>query len=469
MHRTGAHRSVCLRLRRLVLLLIGGLSVQVLLTPAAAMAGSEDQAVDNEPGNDKPGSDNNGNAGDAARAPANGFRLNSVTSSVGYSSLDTNYSTGNAIGGYGDGYSSSLSLSGGYTRVMGSSTFSAIYAPSYLMTGGEVHFRSFDQRLMLSLIKRPRPNWTISLGSQDEDVSLPQLLFNPPAVSAALAGDPAQGATGGPASLMIAPYAITIYGQRVLTLAGFFGVSYRYSSRLNFTGTGGYSQARSLQGDTGGGVAALVSRSRAGTGSFNATYSLTPRTYLGGEVSYRRADGNLLSYQGTTASGSIGRKLSKRWSAGGSLGVGYFLSPGAGVSWVAGATLAYRGREYSVLFKADRDLGNGYGLGTRSTTDCEGTWSWNPGSRAWSMFTSGSEQQLSGDSFATLRFWLVNTGLTRQLSERAAMTFSYVRTGNAGLPAGSYSNLASSAVRLTLTWIPSRRDLVKKPGYQQSN
>jgi hypothetical protein len=384
--------------------------------------------------------------------PPTGFTLNNVTTSFGYSSLDTNQATGTSPGVTGEGSYASVSLSAGYSHINGATAFSISYLPSYLTMNDSTHSHSFDQNLGLDITKHLSRQWTLSVSAQAEDRSLPQVIFNTPLALVDDLNDPGRPILTGMTSSSV-PYALTLYGERMLMFSNSVRMLYHRSPRLSFTGGAGYSQSQSLNGSSGA-MATLLSQSRNEDGFFNVSYSLDPKTYLNVGVNYGRAASNISSYQATTVERSLARKLGRRWFAGGSLGMGYYRLPGAATSWTAGSLLEFRGREYSVSFKADREVGNSYGLAARSSVDYNALVSWRLRNTDWTAFASGGEQQLTGSELGTLKFWLVNAGLTRQIAKRASLSVSYVYSGSMGLKPTYYANLGSHAARVTLTWNP---------------
>jgi hypothetical protein len=403
----------------------------------------------------------------------NGLHLYNVTGSIGYSSLLSMYRYGNPAGGIDGNYAAAASITLGYSHMGPKSALSFMYVPSYSGIFPISGQNSFNQRLNLEFSTRFGSKWTFYIAGSTDDSTVEQFIFKPSALTQFVNGPAtfdqlASAVIGGQADTLALglPGQLLAYGSRVLSVGANAGITYRPSSRLrlSFTGNAGQYQARDNKRDSHLDQP-LIPRSRFEQGNANVSYSLTPRTEAGVQLSTMKTRGMAGQYQTTTASGSIGRKLGAQWFASAQGGIGVFTSLERtgrvlpdGSSYIVNGTLGYKAREQTWAGTYNRMLADQYGLGSASTSSFLGSWSWRRPGLSWSIFASGGKQLLSGGTFGDFGTWQTSAGYSRALGRQASVSMEYSYLTDSVTPVRLYNNVNAHAVRVTMSWIPFLRD-----------
>jgi hypothetical protein len=263
------------------------------------------------------------------------------------------------------------------------------------------------------------------------------------------------------AQLMQASTASLAVGMRYLNTAAAFELSYRPTTRLSVEFRGGGTRVQSLEGENTG-LQFTTTGALAGAGF---SYSLSPRTQVGGEVSSQQMWTGADQTGATNVFGSLGRSLGPRWFAQLQAGVGFvrFTRPAYSPrpQFIGGATIGFKGNAHTLMGGVMRSAANPYGLrGAYSTLNIAGAWNYQKPGRRWTLFVSGGNQILTTSFVPSQNIWHANAGWTRPVSRETDISVAYaygtMLTGivHAPLDVARYTFSARYGVQLTLRWHP---------------
>jgi hypothetical protein len=262
------------------------------------------------------------------------------------------------------------------------------------------------------------------------------------------------------APILDSPARNLLYGNRMFTASVLGSLAYSYSPRLSltFSATGGRTQHLSDDGSNTAANGYLLLDTNSGGGSITLSYSLSPRTEVGGSAGVSRILSSVADAYNGTATAFIGRSLSQRWflRLQGGLGVTDGTAYGRGYTRpqpVVGSQLGYKTFSHTFLFSGDRTVSDSFGVGASTTLSAGVGWRWKrPGRQVW-LEASFSGQQLQGDLYQNTTGWRTVIGGGRALGTHSAILAQYAfLTYYSG--AGTAADLSQSAVRISLVWSP---------------
>jgi hypothetical protein len=364
----------------------------------------------------------------------------------------------------------------GWSRSRERSTLSLSYAPSYT---GRVRYSSLNalnHALAFNASDKLTPRLTLSFSVTGDYSSIEQFLFTTTALSnvasvpatfddlaagllTARSGNPQLTTVLGSAPLVDSPLRAVLYGTRMFTSAMRSSLSYSSSPRLTLTFHGGASRSQHVSENQVSQNSYLLPNSTSGEAGFGLSYSLSPVTRIGAEVTANRTSSRLQELYTTTSVASLGRTVGRHWIIQVHGGVGVIrpvnqtiFSPSTKPHPTGGGTLGFKMLSHTLLGTYERAVGDGYGLGVSTTTTAGGTWRWNRPGRSWWWEATGSRQQVQGGPFGHLSGWRATGSLGRMLGRRFALVtqYAYLSSAAVGTPYG----IAQSAARVSLMWAP---------------
>jgi hypothetical protein len=391
--------------------------------------------------------------------PSNGVHLYAAGSG-GYSSFrePSNLVTPGMVGGQAlQGYTAWASATISYSHYYAGTGFGIEYSPSYSHVVDATE-EGFSQRLGLKYFHQVIPKWTFFVSVAGSQATLEESLFTSQtqAVNATAAGDSPN------APIVFSPAPTLLFGSRVLSLSGDAGVTYSPSPRLHFSFDAGGADTQARP-DTSQTVEASIPRMRTEFGTFDASYSVSPKTEIGGDATYSETSSGFGVFRYSQLEVHAGRKLGMRWYLAGAVGTGLVNNQASTLTYIGHAMLRYAGRENTVILSVRRAPGDNYGLGSSASEYYSAAWNWRQRNRAWSLQANADWQQQTGGVLGDIHTWDVGLGLSRSLGRQAGVTIggSYLRED-----VSSAFNLAGEiayAVRLTIYWIPLARDAGPRP------
>ena len=350
-----------------------------------------------------------------------------------------------------------------------------MYAPSYT---GRLRYSAWNALNHLGSFTASRRfgKWELGLAAQGNLSNLSEFLFEP-TVFASVAAAPVSfndiasavltGNFTNPqlASLLTgAPYAESparnlLFGERMLTYSGETSLRYKPSARVavKFTGSVGRMQhvSDNLAGTTQSGY--LIPRTSFVNAAMDVSYAKSERTELGVSATSSRVVSVLQDAYVTTTTGSLGKRMGRRWFLQLRAGVGVItpvrrtLAVTTGPQPVGSGSLGYRTFSHTFLGSYDRTVSDAYGLGANTTSTATGSWRWARPARSWWINTSASWQQLSGIGYANTSVWRFQGGFGRTLTPSIALVPEYVYLRYSE-PVSTFPPFSQSAVRLSLVW-----------------
>lgn len=358
-----------------------------------------------------------------------------------------------------------------------------MYGGAYTRLAKYSGLDAYSQSLSLSVVKSLGPKWTFTLSAAGSDSTLAQYLFEPsplgvivqvPSTFDDLAAAFAAGQFGNvqvAALLTGTPIPQTagrtlFLGNKVLTYTAQAGLSYAASSRLQFHVAGFAAAGQNRYGGQDGVPPSnyVMPRSIGGNAGAGFSYSLSPRTEVGGDVGAYRSLNHFQSLYGTSANAHLGRKMGLHW----------FLNMNGGVSYssvlqqlegtprtfqvIGGGSLGFQTGGHTFVGTYMRAANDAFGFAAGSVTSMSGAWNWrHPGSR-WSVFTSYGEQQTRDTGFESLSGWSASGGISTGLSSHTSLTAQYVYMDSAGNFLGNASHYVVQSVRVSVGWTPQAVD-----------
>ena len=420
-----------------------------------------------------------------------GIRLEGVSVFTGYSSNALPGSGFLRIGNLTSGLGSDVDYGGQATfrwsRNRLGTAFGLVYTPRYIARARFPEWNRTDHDVSLSIDTALSPRWDLAFNANAGLYGSEQFFFDP-AVFRRVPNPPATlpdlvtGITAGEfsdeeiASILTGAPILDSPGGRDLDLSRTFsasaGVSARYarSSRLSINFGASASRYELLSGRrTLGSTDERLFFPGASTvgGNSGFSYRVSGRTTLGANVNVSQSFSDLVS-RGTYVSERMfwSRRLSQRWSAGlqAGHGVSNLSTGGANISsngafhtWVAGGNVGYSGGETSLTVSANRNVGDSFGLGARTSTSTGVTWTWHPRGRLWSFDASVAGVVSPIPGYQSLSTWTSTVGHDRVLNNNTVARWEYSYGDFSSQFVGLLSNLTRHRVQFSLTWVPSRR------------
>jgi hypothetical protein len=356
------------------------------------------------------------------------------------------------------------------------SSFTLTYTPSYT---GRVRYSSvnaLNHALTLNATRRLAPQWTLGFSLNGNLSNTERFLFSPTtlgnvaslsanfndlagAVLSQRSANTELSSVLNTAPLVESPVRALLYGDRMFTSAVQTTATYSYSPRLSVTLSGGAARSQRVSEDL---VASsyLIPTTTSADASVAMSYSLSPLTQVGGNVTSTRTSSSLYDAYTTTSTASLGRKMGRYWfwQIHGGIGIANPLrqlsvsSSPSKPHPVVGGSLGLRTFSHTVLASYDRTASDPYGLGASTNSSSTVNWRFNrPGSR-WLLDGSVSWQQLQGTASQNTSAWRATAGFGRVLSAHLVCLTQYAYLSYSGTLGSSAYNASTSAVRVSLDW-----------------
>src|SRR4051794_6090324 len=418
---------------------------------------------------------------------ANGIHLYSATVSSQYSS--NAYGLG-LVGLAQTGSNASTPVSMiegsvdlGWARRGVKSNASVTYSPSYLRSVTGYEYNSLNHSLAASLSRSFGPKWTLGGSATGMVNDFQQLLFaqsqygNLSAiqstfdelVGAMLTGRSTNAALAqavNAAPVVNSPETAFLYGGRLFSTSANLSLSYAYSSRSSFTAAIQGNRTQNLR--TGDDVSGSTPRSAvpytsAANASLGWSYSLTPRTTMGVEVSETRSRSAFQDAYTQRASISIGRTISTRWfvqvmgGAGTIRPIRQTLNPTRDLQPQFGGSVGYKLYAHTFLASYNRSISDMYAVGANTTDVSGGGWTWKRPGRGISLSGNFGYLRLIGPGFPTPGSWSAQAGVSRAMRDHLVMSVSgsYVQYPRTIFVAGP--RVTQTGVSVSFNWSPSGR------------
>jgi hypothetical protein len=415
--------------------------------------------------------------------PRGGFQLYSITGFVGWQSVfnpQDGFILPNSQNVGGDeSYGGSAGV--GWSKRTKDASISIGYMASYL---GQVHhsdLNALNHFLNLNATKRLGRKWTFGFSANSGLSTYTQMLFSPiqsgNIVAAAGPGDlPGAVLTGQSANdglnsqlngagTISSPAQTLFFGNRVFVTSAAASLSYAHSSRLNFNFSANGSRSQHLD-DGEVQDSFLVAKATQAGASTGVSYSLSPRTQIGVNVSASRGFSQIQDSMATNASGFIGRTLGRRWTVQLHAGAGFVTTlhsadnnhTNPGTTPVYGASMGYQTYAHTFMASADRSVSQSYGLATADTTNINGSWRWWRPGRSWGLTSSFLREQFRQSAYGNSSAWRAMAGVTRRMGGHTVVEMGYVYgtfTSNS-LPTAYQS--AQQGVRLSVMFSPQSQE-----------
>lgn len=375
------------------------------------------------------------------------------------------------------------SASFGWSKLTEKSTVSISYTPSYARGFEFSSYHSLNQSLGVMASRKLTSKLTLMTSFQGLVTDFSQLLFAPTSYDN-LAGTSAtfdefasgiltgQSTNLGLSQLLAlapvngSPQTAFLYGGREMSAAASVSLLYSWSSRSSFDLSVEAMRTQFLSTGSAGnslGPASLIPETTLGSANLGWSYSLTPRTTLGVNVSSNRVVSKLEDAYSSQISGSIGRTLTTHWFAQAMFGVGYInpvrqtfaVPPGTEPEF--SASIGYKFKAQTLLGSYSRMVSDSYGLNAYATQGSSGAWTWSRPGSSISLGAGFGYSHLSGSTLSNTTSWTGHAGFTKRLQSQLSMnaTYSYAHYPERvtlGAP-----NLALSGVMVGLSWSPSVR------------
>lgn len=370
-----------------------------------------------------------------------------------------------------------------WTHARPTSAFYMVYTPSHVSRMNFSEWNSTDHQLGIGVNKRyARTN--VSLNSSAGYRGLQQVLFDPAELrgvpdAPANFDDLIEASQGGQlsndeiASVLTGEPVVdkqpqTFYDNgRVLSSNVGLNVSHRMSPRMSthFGVSGGHFRTVSQpeSDDDVVGVRGLrEATSLAGTAGIN--YQLSPSTQVGATSTVNRSYSSFVNSTAVNTSGTLRRRLGRRWTLNLGAGIGTVRTPGlvsndrlprVNSTWIASGGLQYSGRAHNVNVSAARNAGDAVGLGARTSYRAGAQWQWSrPGSKyglhgraqLYKMSIDGLNRGTRGSN--------VGAGFARQLSQTTSFHADYSYQSFSSPFRGVVSNRSGHRVQASWVWRP---------------
>jgi len=265
-----------------------------------------------------------------------------------------------------------------------------------------------------------------------------------------------------PGTVLGSPLRGALLGDRILSYSGQASLEYSYSPNLRFHLAGFSAGGQHLSGGQDGAAQQnyVVPRSIGANAGIGISYSRSPRTQLGFDVEENRTQTRYQRSNSTTATVSLGRKMSPRWFlrvyGGGT--ISQIDQQVSGVprtrEVVGGGSLGFKTLSQSFVASYDRSASDTFGFAVGTNTNMMGSWSRRRPGSSWSIFASFGEQQTRNTGFVSLSGWQANGGLSKNLGSSTSITTQFVYLSSAGMYVGNFNDISVHSIRVSLNWSP---------------
>ncbi len=414
--------------------------------------------------------------------PRGGFQLYSITGFVGWQSVFTpqeGYVLPNSQNvGPDESYGGSAGV--GWSKRGKNGSISIGYMASYL---GQVHhsdLNALNHFLNLNATRQLGRKWTFGFSANSGLSTYTQMLFSPiqsgNIVGAAGPGDlPGAVLTGqssnpglsqqlNGAPGISSPAQTLFFGNRVFVTSASASLSYAHSQRLNYSLSVTGSRSQHLD-DGEVQDSFLVAKAIQAGASAGVSYSLSPRTQVGVNVSSTRGFSQIQNSTATNASGFIGRTLGRRWTVQVHAGAGFVNTlhssannTNPGTTPVYGASMGYQTFAHTFMASGDRSVSQSYGLATADTTNINASWRWWRPGRSWGLTSSFLREQFRQSAYGNSNAWRAMAGVTRRMGGHTVveMGYTYGTFTSNSLPTAYQS--AQHGVRLSVMFSPQSQE-----------
>jgi hypothetical protein len=384
------------------------------------------------------------------------------------------------LGSLGGDTSYGATASVGWQRNRQKTNIAVLYSGTYEGMVRYSNLDAYNQSLSISVSRMLTPKWTFTLTAAGTDNSLAQYLFQPSSVSvltqmpatfddlaAAVSigqfsnAQVASFLTGAP--VMQLPGRSLLAGDRILSYAGQAGLGYAVNSRLrlHFATFAAAGQNRLGGGqDNASPGNYVMPRTLGVNGGIGFSYSLSPRTDVGGEVEGNRTLNRYQSAYVSSASASLGRKMGMRWFLRFQGGGAYTLTTQSTLGApkvsqvIGGGSLGFQTHTQTLVASYNRTASDSFGFAVGTITAASGAWNWRRLGSRWGLSASLTEQQTRNAGFASLSGWQVSGGISNTLNSHTTLSAQYVYLHDVGDYAGVYNNFTVQSIRLSLGWAP---------------
>ncbi len=372
------------------------------------------------------------------------------------------------------------SAAGGWSRRTEKGSFSVMYVGGYTGQVRYTNLSALNHLVTFSGSKKLSGKWNWGFSGTTGISTYDQLLFSPTLFSSVAAApgsfDDLAAAvltgkynndqlasllTGAP--MIESPERTLFFGNRIFTTSLATTLGYAATRRLTINFSSNASQVRHLNDGNrqdGPQYAYLLARATEGSADVAISYSLSPRTQLGVDLTANRGFSQLQQAYTTRATASINRTMGTHWFAQAHAGAGKMISLTSlypvhiGSTPVYGGSLGYRTYAHTLLGAYDASLGQSYGAGAAKSTMINAAWNWNRPGLNWGLGANYMRMQFQGGLFGDVNGWRAGLGVSRRLSGH--MT---VQTGYMFAAYSSHSSLApyksaQHGVQLSVQWTP---------------
>ncbi|MCC6536712.1 MAG: hypothetical protein IT162_04130 [Bryobacterales bacterium] len=334
-----------------------------------------------------------------------------------------------------------------------SSNINVIYSPAFSRSPSLSGYRAINHALGVSYGRRLGARWHLAASSNVVALNFQQSLTGT-SPTAQLTGIPSTfeelstlvltGKTENPfltaaarvTPAVTAPEQAYLFGGNHLSVANSVSIGFDKSTRSMFR-FGAFANRTQLLGDqtsffySDRPLDPQLRRTTNISGVAGWTYMLEPRTTLSTDFSTSRIMSDFQDAYVSQVSVSVGRKLSERWFAKGSLGMGWFSptrstfrqDPFRRHEW--GASLGYKVYSHTFMGSYTSQISDQFGLGANSNISSAAAWSWRRPGSSFSVASSFGYSQMVGPSFPNSGSWSGFVTVGRALNSHTSLSVSY--------------------------------------------
>ena len=401
-----------------------------------------------------------------------GFAVTEVSGSIGGYAFNAPATSG----GVGP---SSLLISGAGTAEAGwflpgeRSDFFLRYRGTYSANDFYSSLDGYDQTLSLGWRRELTPRLKLVVGGLADSVLYADYLFAPLSALSAAGGsttlDQLSGSLSTAPALGASPLGYAVFGARRVDLTASATLTYAATPRSTWKVDGGFdrslpeldSATRDLTAST---PALAVSDARGGV---SYGYALSERTTIGFNTDYDDLGSSVTQYQTGSARFAVEHRFTSDFFAQGGAGGGLVYETIAGTGarlyrtyvWNAGVGLKRTNQTF--LVSARRDVADAYGLGAASTFAAQLAAIYHRFDSPWTFESSGGYERLTGISLGPVEGWLIESSVTRRLTDRMRFVAQGVYGNDYGFTLGPLTGVPRRGVKLSYIFTPGTGELTQ--------
>lgn len=412
-------------------------------------------------------------------ADTNGVHLYSISLYDGYYSSPQAFTMSGVTDGLKPDMGYGISAALGWNYLRSGSGISISYTPSYNGFRRYSNLNAVNHAFSLSIHNRHNParKWRLDFGAAASATTTNQFLFEPNTlgqladvpssydqlaeaiVAGRFSNDQIASILTGAAPPSSAAQ-IALFGDYYLSASLQQRISYAPTTRFSVTVQFAETRFQALPRSDRARRLSFLPNSTSGAGSFQISYSISPRTQIAFDLTSTRTVSRSQDVYTNQATVSLSRILSRRWFVQGRIGAGNMMPLRGNVFLrerpqpVGGGAIGFKTQTHTFMAQSYLARSDPYGVGALSTIGASGAWSWRPRVAGWSALATATWQQMRGSSVTLADSSNARVSVNRALTRSTGISLAFAYFSVSGPLGDPLSNRVLRSAVLSFYWSP---------------